>query len=61
MMYICISKLGHLGSENGLVPNRHQVIFYTSQYVVYELDHGEQISVKFQPKFQENVFENVIC
>ena len=34
MMHICISKLTIIGSDNGLLPGRHQAIIWTNAEIL---------------------------
>ena len=66
MTHICVSKLIIVGSENGLLPERHQAIICTNAEILLigpvettfiEILNEKRNSYMF---IQENVFENVV-
>ena len=65
-MHIYVSKLGRIiGSDNDLVPNRHQVITWTNAGVllIWTFENkfqwnSNQNTIGFIP---EKAFENVVC
>ena len=63
LTHICISKLTTIGSDNGLSPDRHQAIIWTSARFC-QLNPWEQTSVKFHRILyifiDENAFEIVV-
>ena len=58
--YIYFGKLIILGSDNGLLPGRHQAITWTNAGI-----HGNKLQWNFNWNsyifIQENAFENVVC
>ena len=63
MTYICVSKLAIIGSDNGLLPGRRQVINWISVGILFIGPSG--INCNFNRNvhifIQENAFENVVC
>ena len=63
-MYLCISKLTIIGSENGLLPGRHQTIICAKAGILLIGPLGKnfsEISIEIYIFFiQENSFENVV-
>ena len=63
-MHICIGNLTIIGSDNGLLPGRHQVIIWTNagELVIEAL--GTNFSEIFNQNYnifsQGNAFENVV-
>ena len=64
-MHICVSKLTIIGSDNGLLPERHQVIIWTSAGILLigplQTNFSEIFSRFLYIFIRENAFENVIC
>ena len=50
-MYICVSELTSIGSDNGLSPGRRQAIIWTDAGIL-SIRTKEQTSVKFQSQFK---------
>ena len=63
--HICVSDLTSIGSDNGLMPGRHQVIIRTNAGILLIRPLGtnfSEFSVEILNIFiQENAFESVVC
>ena len=63
--HICVSKLCHHGSDNGLSPVRRQPIIWTNDGLLSirpQATHFNEILFEIQKFFiQERAYENVVC
>ena len=64
LTHVCVIKLGHIGSDNGLSPNWHQTIVLTNAGLLYIRTQGTTFSEIWSWNslvfIQENLFENVV-
>ena len=61
-MHICVSKLTIIGSENGLLPGRHQAAIWTNDGILLIWPLGTNFSeISIDIFIQENALENVVC
>ena len=63
--HICVSKLTIIGSDNGLLPGRHQAIIWINAGILLIVPLGTNfISILYRNSnifIQENEFENGVC
>ena len=64
MTYVCVSKLTIIGSDNGLMPGRHQANIWTNAGILLIGPLGTNFSgILIENLYifiQENAFENVV-
>ena len=59
--HICVSKLTIIGSDNGLLPGRHQAIIWTKAGIWSIEPLGTNFNRNSNIFIQENAFESVVC
>ena len=62
---LCVSNLTTIGSDNGLLPGRHQAIIWTNAGILLtgplETKIQGSLNQNFYIFIQGNAFENVVC